>query len=184
MSVLEELGMQTRGLVETMRPFETWAGSSIQTWSVTMKMLDMGDLIAIAKLTATTSPIEATYLSKVYLLAKSIQTIDNQPIVNLEDLETYNESHDLTGTHQLGLFEYKVLFIKKLTEAVVNRLANMYDQIVDKYVEQIIGKALPEELKSAKVNETDLSTVAAPITGTGKDDAKSTDKSSEDNPTT
>ena len=184
MSVLDELGIQTRGLVETMHPFETWAGSPIQTWNITMKMLNMGDLIAIAKLTATTSPIEATYLSKVYLLAKSIQTINNQPVTSLEDLETYNELHDLTGTHQLGLFEYKVLFIKKLTEAVVNRLDKMYDQIVDKYVEQIIGKALPEELKSAKIKETDLSTVAAPIIGTRKDDAKSTDKSSEDNPIT
>jgi len=182
MNVLEQLGINTKGLVETMYPFETWAGSPIQTWSVTVRMLHMGDIIDIAGLTATASPVETTYLSKVYLLAKAIIAINGQPIANSEDLEAYNKLHNLTGTHQLDIFEYKVLFIKKLTEAIVNRLVNMYDQVVDKYVEQILGKALPEELKSAKVDEVDLSTVDTPIIG--KDGAKSANKSAEDNPTT
>jgi len=182
MNILEDLGVCTRGLEETMHPFETWAGSPIQTWGITMKMLDMGDLVDIAKLTATASPVEATYLSKVYLLAKSIRFINNQPIVNSEDLEAYNKSHNLTGTHQLDTFEYKVLFIKKLTEAVVNRLTNMYDQIVDRYIEQIIGKPLPEELKTAKVDEVDLSVVDVPINR--ENDAEPTDKTSEDSSTT
>jgi len=159
MSVLEQLGIQTKGLEETVKPFEPWKGSPIQNWSVVLHMLNIGELADIAKLTADTSPMEAIYLSKVYLLAKAIKKINNYPLVTEEDVEEYNESHDLTGMTKLNMFGYKVLFIKKLSEAIVNRLAFMYDEMQNKYIQQLLGRPLPDALNAAKVGDVDLSKI-------------------------
>jgi len=181
MNILEQLGMHTLGLSQTMRPFEAWAGSPIQTWEVTMKMLNIGELADVSKYTADVTPMEVVYLSKVFLLAKSLQLINGHSIVDLEDVEAYNKEHNLTGTQKVDIFGYKVLFIKKLSEIVVNRLAFMYDQLVDNYMEQILGRPLPDALRTVKVDDVDLSTVNNSVSGS--DNAKSVDGSSEDNAT-
>lgn len=178
MNILDQLGINTRGLVQTIKPFEAWAGSSIQTWEVTLKMLNIGELADVAKYTANATPMEVIYLSKVFLLAKSLQLINNHPVADLEDIEAYNKDHNLTGTQKLDIFGYKVLFIKKLSEIVVNRLAFMYDQLVDNYMEQILGKPLPEELRTIKVDDVDLST--ADDSGIDKNTEGPIDESSKD----
>ena len=157
MNILEQLGVHTLGLSQSMKPFEAWAGSPIQTWDITMKMLNIGELADVAKYTANVTPMEIVYLSKVFLLAKSLQLINGHSIVDLEDIEAYNKDHNLTGTQKLDIFGYKILFIKKLSEIVVNRLAYMYDQLVDNYMEQILGRPLPDELRTVKVDGVDLS---------------------------
>lgn len=159
MNVLEQLGIHTVGLVQTLHPFEAWAGNQIQTWTVTMKMLNTGELSDLAKHTADATPMETVYLSKVFLLAKSLQAINGHPIATPEDIEEYNKEHNLTGMQKLDFFGYKVLFIKKLSEIVVNRLAFMYDQLVDNYMEQILGRPLPEELRTVKTDGVDLSNI-------------------------
>ena len=181
MNILNELGIKTTGLTVTWKPCETWAGSAVREWTVTMQMLDMGDLVDIAKLNSTSTVMEVSYLSKVYVLAKAIQKINGESVTDSEDLEKYNEKHNLTGTQKLDIFQFKVLHIKQLTELIVNRLTHMYDEVVDKYVEQILGKPLPEELKSSKEDEVDLSDVNTSTVG--ESDAESTNRSSEDNPT-
>jgi len=158
-SVLEQLGIATRGLEETVQPFLPWAGSPIQEWTVTLRMLNAGDLISLAEKTSGVSPMEAAYLSKIHLLATALVSINGRPIVNEEDVESYNKEHNLTGVHEISLYDYKVLFIKKLTELVVNRLAFAYDEMQDKYVSKILGKPLPDELRTANASGVDLSTV-------------------------
>jgi len=182
MNILEQLGVHTLGLSQTMRPFEAWAGSPIQTWEVTMKMLNIGELADVSKYTANVTPMEVVYLSKVFLLAKSLQLINGHPIVDPEDIEAYNKEHNLTGTQKVDIFGYKVLFLKKLSEIVVNRLAFMYDQLVDNYMEQILGKPLPDELRTAKVDNVDLSEANNSVGG--RDNAESVDGSTEDSTTT
>lgn len=170
MSMLEQLGIRTKGLISIDTPFETWKGSPIKDWPIKMRMLTMGDLIDIAKLSGTTSnPIEAGYTSKVYLLAKSLLTIDGEPVVTEEDLENYNKEHNLTGTHKLDLFGYKVLFIRKWTEAIVNRISYMYDEMQDNYLSEHLGRVLPDELKAATISGVDLSTVPSPQTEESSD---------------
>ena len=156
MSILEQLGVQTCGLIETMTPFETWKGSSVQQWKVTMQMLTMGDLVEVAKLTGNVSPLEMAYLTKVYLLTKCIKSINGIEIVNVEELEKYNKDHNLAGNTIISLFEYKIIFIKKLSEVIVNRLAFLYDEMSNKYVASLLGKAIiPDELDATKFNEED-----------------------------
>lgn len=151
MSILEDLGVCTRGLIETLTPFETWEGSSIQQWSVTMQMLTIGDLIEIAQFTGNTSPLEMMYLTKVYLLAKCVKTINNRELATAEELEEYNKAHNLAGNTIISLFDYKVMFIKKLSEAVINRLAFLYDEMSNKYVASLLGKKIiPDELDATK----------------------------------
>jgi hypothetical protein len=156
MSVLEELGICTRGLIETTTPFETWTGSSVQQWQVTMQILTIGDLVEIAKLTGNVPPLEMAYSTKVYLLAKCLKAINGREIVSAEDLEEYNKAHNLTGATTISLFEYKTIFIKKLSEVVVNRLTFLYDEMSNKYVATLLGKqGIPDALDATKFNEPD-----------------------------
>jgi len=171
--MLEQLGIRTHGLELTTKPFEAWKGSPIKDWPITMKMMTMGDLIDVAKLAGNANPVEATYLSKVYLLAKSLVTINNRPAVTEEDVEAYNKEHNLTGTQQLDLFAYKVLFIRKWTESIVNRLSYMYDELQDQYLSQQLGAPLPEALKAATISGVDLGTVAPPQTEESSNDTDS-----------
>lgn len=157
MSILEQLGVQTRGLTETITPFETWEGSDIQQWQVTMQMLTMGDLVEVAKLTGNVSPLEMAYLTKVYLLAKCLKSIDGREIVTAEELEEYNKGHNLTGNTTISLFEYKIIFIKKLSEVIVNRLAFLYDEMSNRYVASLLGKSIvPDELDATKFDESSI----------------------------
>jgi len=157
MSILEQLGIQTRGSIETMTPFETWEGSSIQQWQVTMQLLTIGDLVDIARFTGDASPLEIAYTTKIYLLAKCIKTINGREVVTAEELENYNKDHNLTGNSAISLFDYKVIHIKKLNEVVVNRLAFMYDEMSNKYVANILGKSvIPDELDATKVKAEDV----------------------------
>jgi len=154
MSILEQLGVQTQGLIETASPFETWNGSKVQHWKVTMQMLNMGDLVEVAKLTGNVSPLEMAYLTKVHLLAKCVKSINGIEIVNAEELEKYNKDHNLAGNNTISLFEYKIIFIKKLSEVIVNRLAFLYDEMSNKYVASLLGKEIiPDELDATKFNE-------------------------------
>ena len=151
MNILEQLGIQTQGLIDTMSPFETWEGSSVQQWQVTMQMLTMGDLVEVAKLTGNVSPLEMAYLTKVYLLSKCLKSINGREIVTAEELEEYNKKHNLTGTATISLFEYKIIFIKALSESVVNRLAFLYDEMSNRYVASLLGKSIiPDELDATK----------------------------------
>ena len=169
MSILEDLGVKTAGLTTTDKPFSAWGGSPIQNWEIRMSMLNMGDLADIAKLTTHAGPVEAGYLSKIYLLAKSLKTIDNQPVVTEEDIEQYNEDHNLSGIHKVSMFGYKVLFIRKWSESIVNRLIYMYDAIQDEYLSKHLGIVLPDELKASKVQGVDLENIVAPSDDQNKD---------------
>lgn len=171
MSMLEHLGISTQGLIKESHPFESWNGSKVKNWPVTMRLLTMGDLIDITKLTASAGPVEAAYTSKVYLLAKSLMNINHQPIVTEEDIEKYNKEHDLSGTQKIDIFGYKVLFIRKLTEPVVNRLAYLYDEMQDKYLSEQLGRVLPPELRAAVVSGIDFSDIAPPNEETSDDTA-------------
>ena len=164
MSMLEQLSVRAHGLTETVKPFESWEGSPIKSWTVTMTMLTIGDLADVARLTGMASPIEATYLSKIYLLAKSLTNINKSPVVTQEVVEEYNKEHNLSGTQKVDIFGYKVLFIRKWSEAVVNRISYSYDQMQDKYLSTHLGKTLSDDMKAASVGGVDLSTVVPPQT--------------------
>lgn len=163
-SALEFFGVRTRGLETTSKPFESWAGSPVKGWPIRMRMLNMGDLADIAKLTATVNPVEASYLSKIYLLSKCILTINGNALVTTEDVEAYNKEHNLAGNQKLDMFGYKILFVRKLSEAVVNKLVFAYDELQDEYLSQHLGRVLPDELKAATVSGVDLSNVSPPQT--------------------
>jgi len=145
--MLDQLSSQTKGLIETVKPFQSWQGCFIKDWTVKFEMLNMGDLMDISNLTAGFSSVELMYASKVYLLAKSIKAINGQDVITTEEVEEYNKSHDLTGKDARNIFELKVLKIKQFSEIVVNRLVFMYDEIQSKYLSQLLGHPLPEELK-------------------------------------
>jgi len=158
MSMLERLGISTAGIIKTGKPFEAWKISPVRQWEITIQMLAIGDLAEIAKLTERSSPIEGSYLSKIYLLAKSLTTINNQAVVTEEDLESYNKDHNLTGTQQIDLFGLKVIQIRKWTEAVVNRLAHMYDEMQDEYLAKHLGEPLSNVLRAAPSATDSLNT--------------------------
>lgn len=162
--VLEQLGNLTRGLTETVKPFESWQGSQIQGWTVTFEMLKMGDLIDIGNLTSGLSSIPLMYSTKVYMLAKVIKAINNHDVITAEEVEDYNKNHNLTGKDARNIFDLKVLIIKQFSEVIVNRLVFMYDEIQGKYLSQLLGHPLPEELKPTYDN-VDLNSVG------GKSDA-------------
>ncbi len=152
-TILEELGVQTHGLIEEMLPFETWEGSPVKDWQVTMQMLTMGDLIDVAKLTGNVSPLEMSYLTKVHLLSKCLKAINGRELANAEELEAYNKLHNFTGTMTTSLLGYKILYIKQLSEAVVSRLAFLYDEMSNRYVAALLGKAvIPDELDATSFN--------------------------------
>jgi len=155
-SILEDLGIQTVGIVETVKPFESWKESTVRYWDITLQMLSIGEVAEISRLITSANPVEVGYLSKIYLLAKALKSINGRSVVTEEELEAYNNEHNLTGKDRKSLFEYKVLFIRKLSETVVNRLVYAYDELQDKYIESLIG-TLPDELKVAGTgNVSDL----------------------------
>ncbi len=171
MSILDQLGISTVPLEKTSTPFEGWAGSPIKEWSFTMRMMTIGDLAEISRATAGASPIEASYLSKIHLLARSLTAIKGRPIVTSEDVETYNKDHNLSGRQQVDIYGYKVLFMRKLTEPVVNRLTFLYDELQDEYLTNHLGVELSDELKAAKIGGVDLSKVVPPEEEAASDEA-------------
>lgn len=160
-SVLEKLGFSTRGLEETIQPFLSWNDSPVKDWNVTLRMLTTGELVNLAEHTAkVSSAVEAAYLSKIHLLAVALVSIDGQSIVTDEDVEKYNKEHNLSGSHKINLYNLKVLFLKKLTEPVVNALVIAYDQMQDRYLERHIGKTssqdsneTPSKVMDENINE-------------------------------
>ena len=180
MSILEQLGVQTQGLIETLTPFETWEGCSVQQWQVTMQMLTMGGLVEVAKLTGNVSPLEMAYLTKVHLLAKCLKSINGREIVTAEELEDYNKEHNLAGNSTISLFEYKIIFIKKLSEAVVNRLAFMYDEMSNRYVASLLGKSsIPGELDATQFDDGSK----AGVSENANDEEEETVSNESDSPT-
>ena len=170
-SILEQLSQVMLGLQETVQPFLPWKDSPIREWKVTLKMLNIGELVNLAERVSEVSPMEAAYLSKIHLLASSVISINNLPLVTPEDVDDYNKEHNFTGIHAIDLYGYKVLFIKKLSDLVVNRLAFAYDELQDRYVTKHLGRPLPDELKAAKVGDTDISKV-------GKDESSNSNEES------
>jgi len=169
MNILENLGIKTVGLTKCEKPFEAWKGSPIQNWEFVMSMITIGDLADIAKLMVSAGPMESGYLSKIYLLAKSLKTINNEPVVTEEDLEHYNAEHNLSGINKVGIFEYKVLFIRKWSEQIINRLTYMYDEMQDEYLSNHLGDVLPDALKAAKVQGVNFSDAIDPSEDQNKD---------------
>jgi len=156
--ILEQLGNITRGITETVKPFESWQGSPVQQWTVTFEMLKMGDLIDIGNMTSGFSSVSLMYATKVLMLAKSIKAINGHDVVTAEEVEEYNRTHNLTGKDARSIFDLKVLLIKLFSEVVVNRLTFMYDEIQEKYLSQLLGHPLPEELKTT-YDGVDMSSV-------------------------
>ena len=155
MSMLEQLGVQTCGLSQTLAPFEKWQGSPVQSWTVEMRLLTMGDLVEVARLTGNVAALELSYLTKVHLLAKCVTMINGKEVVTSEELEEYNKDHNLAGNNTISLFDYKVLFVKKLSEAVVTRLTFMYDEMVNQYIAALLGKSvIPPELDATKFDDS------------------------------
>jgi len=173
--MLEKLGVLTSGTIKKSKPFYAWKASPVKEWEVTIQMLSIGELAEIARLSSSPKHLEVPYISKVFLLAKCIININGAPVVTDEDLEYYNEDHNLTGNQRISLFEYKVLHIKKWTEAVVNRLAFMYDEIQDEYLVTHLGSIIDPDIRRAIMAGLDLSIAQGPI-----DDEEST-KDMEDN---
>ena len=178
MSMIERIGAFTLGLEKTSTPFESWAGSPIKTWSVTMRMLNIGELADISRLTFNMGAVEAAYYNKIYILAKSIVNIQGQPVATQEDVDAYNKEHNLSGIQQVDLFGYKVLFIRKWSEVLVNRFAYEYDQLQDEYLSQHLGRVLPDELRAA-VSGVDFSAVTPPSQTTEGSDGTTIQRTAE-----
>ena len=148
MSVLEQLGISTKGLVETFKPFELWEGSRIKDWTFTLQLLSVGDLAEIAKWTSGSSIAEVEILKKIYLLAKALVDITGQPLVTDEDVASYNDIHNLNGVDKITLFRLKVIYLRQLNEVIVNKLVYTYDQLEEKYLVNHLGDALYKAVRT------------------------------------
>ena len=162
MSMLENLGAETRGLVETVKPFESWEGTPVKDWTFTFQLLGVGDLADIARWIADASAFESIILKKIFVVAKSLTMINGCPIVTDEDLEQYNAAHNLMGAQKFTIFQLKVLQLRQLNEAIINKLAYTYDQLEEKYLENHLGDALYKALKA--LSSVDTLNAAAAIT--------------------
>ena len=183
-SELQKLQNITACPSKTVKPFESWKGSPIQDWTVTIQLVNMGDLADIAKAARDVSPMEAVYLSRIYLLAKCLKSINGTPVITEEDVEEYNRQHDLSGANRIDAFKLKILFIKQMSEAVITRLAFMHDQIQDEYVAGLLGRPLPDELSITKMSEgkfkTDLKDVKEPEEKLKKTEEKDSNEDNKD----
>jgi len=174
MNILDKLERATHGLVKTLTPFIAWNNSPIKEWTITLRIATIGDLVDIARLTGNTTTLEASYLRKVYLLAKCIESINNQPIVDFEEVEQYNIEHNFSGMQKISIFDYKVMHIKKWTEPIINRLAFVYDELQDEYLAEHLGVVLPPEMRAA-VDGVDLANTYPPEREDILDDVTSDD---------
>ena len=160
--ILARFGSQTAGITKKSKPFESWQQSPVKDWEVTMQMLSIGDLADVAKLSSNSRHLEMSYVSKIYLLAKCIVNINGQIVVTDEDLSSYNSEHNLVGNQQINLFDFKVLHIRKWSEAVVNRLTYMYDEIQDEYLTEHLGSTVNQGVRDAVISGLDLSDITVP----------------------
>lgn len=159
---------------ETVEPFLSWEGSKIQNWKVTFRLLNVGDLVELSRQASQGSPMESSYLSKIHLIAAAVTSMDGTPLVTDEEVERYNKRHNLTGTHQKSLYEYKVLLVQELSELIVNRLVTAYDELQMYYATKILGHPLPDGLETTIINDVDLSKdVGGPNEDTDQDNAGS-----------
>ena len=141
-SALERFGAKVGSLVKTVTPFESWEESPVKDYKFTYQLLTVGDLVDIARRLRGAAAEEIEYLRKIFVLAKSIKTINGEEVVSQEDLEKYNQDHDLSGDAALSLFEVKSLFFKQLNESIVHRLAFLYDTLQRDYVKDHLGESL------------------------------------------
>jgi hypothetical protein len=156
MTVLEQLAALTTYGIEEFQPFSAWDNPKIKDWKIRMRMLTVGDVVEITQLLANANPLEASYLNKIYTLAKTILTINDLPVVTDESLEEYNKLHSLSGINKLSLFSFKVFLIKQLSEPLLNRLSFTYDELQSKYVENLFGKTLSNTLAEAAADNISM----------------------------
>jgi hypothetical protein len=143
---LEDLNVKTAPISKVISPFSAWTESKIQSYTAKMSLLTIGDLVDMSKRLKNLSPVEAMYQSKVLTVAMSLQEINGKPIVTDELLEQYNEENSKRGFDKIGAFEFKVKFILKFTEQVLERFVIGYDSIQMEYLSSLIGE-VPDELK-------------------------------------
>jgi hypothetical protein len=153
-SILEKLGIATCGLEQTITPFKSWKESPVKEWKIVLRMLTTGELVELAEKTAHTasSAVGISYLSKVYLLATALVSINNQPVATDEDVENHNKEYSLFGAQKISLYDYKVILIKKLSEPVVNTLVIAYDSVQDQYMRKHFG----ENIVDSQQQKSDL----------------------------
>lgn len=153
-SVLEQLGVVTRGLEQTINPFKSWQESPVKDWAVTLRMLTTGELAELTEKTShnASSPIGITHLSKVYLLATALVSINNRPVATDEDVENHNKEYNLLGTQKITLYDYKVILIKKLSELVVNTLVIAYDSMTEQYMKKHFGESIADSQQKSDLD--------------------------------
>lgn len=180
MSMLEELGFETRGLVKTVKPFESWAGSPIKDWEFTFQLLTIGDLAEIARWIADAPSFESALLKKIYVVTKSLTLINGRPVVTEEDVEKYNTEHNLFGTQKLAIFQLKVIQLRRLNEAIVNKLAYTYDALEETYLKAHFGDALYNAINSLSALDV-LNAAAATASATNSDSSEESTPESPEN---
>lgn len=152
-SILEQLGITTCGLEQTITPFQSWEKSPIKEWTVTLRMLNTGELAELAEKTAhIASPSGIAYLSKVHLLAGALVSINNRQVVSDEDVANYNKEHNLIGAQQITLYDYKVILIKRFAEPVVNTLVIAYDSMQEQYMRKHFGENIVDSQQKSDLD--------------------------------
>lgn len=142
---LEKLGYSISPISKTVTPFETWLGSSIKEWTITIQLLTTGEQMEMARSISNDSPAVLMFSSKIHLLAFSIKAINNQPVITDEQLKQYR--NDNKTDENFTIHDYVVLFLKKLPTQAIDALTIAYDNLQNEYAAKLLGVPLPDALK-------------------------------------
>lgn len=148
MNALEQMGYIVQPITKVFTPFKTWEGSRLKDWKITLRLLTSGDQIEVARRIAEDAPTVLIHTTKIQILVKALKAINDEPTVTSDQLNIYCEEHkspDLTSD------DYILLYLKKLTDPVIDAMIFAYHQLQDEYAESLLGKPLPDALKVVRV---------------------------------
>lgn len=154
--VLESLKSIADIGVQQIKPFNSWIGSPIQDQVWGLWILNVGAVQeaqeAVDNISGTHSQMHAL---KLEILARSIITVDTQSLATDDDVANFNKQNNTT----LTTLQYKLMHLRELEDIVLNRMDQVYAELLAKQARQVQG-LLQCELCGKVVRNTDKDSIS------------------------
>lgn len=119
---LEDLGSFTESGIFYIQPFRDWKATDWWMRVFGMRICNAGVLVDILHQVGAYSEIAREKALALHVLSHSIDSIDNQPIIELAALDAFNKK----AGAQLTPYAYLQLYLQNLEDVVIERLNFVY----------------------------------------------------------
>lgn len=156
MTELEKMGFIVQPISKTCTPFEKWVGSSLKDFKINIKLLTTGEQMEVAKRLSNDSPATIVFSSKLHLLSRAIQMINDKPVISDEELKQYRVDNKIDDQVEFTSIDYTVIFLKKLPTQAIDALTYEYDVLQNEFAAKLLGVDLPNLASELKIKTVEV----------------------------